>query len=262
MFSFPWSTTTELRSPGHPWPRVTTRRQRGATPIPFHVDSLSLSLSPRYRFSLFRLRKSSAHVRTYVRNVRRSGEKDAASAHSDEREGGGKRVELLTYCYLGNSTKCSSPIPFTPYSSLSPSPSSLTPIFRVSHSPCTSLCTLPPLSLSLLPPFFFSSFFRSCTLSLLLSCSVHPLFHGPSRQSAARFGRRCNRLRTNKDIEHGYDRSPACRTLKREDHVESRILVETRAPRLRFSVVFRRVERVVVSNPERSSPRIRAGTYF
>ena len=106
----------------------------------------------------------------------------------------------MTYCYLGNSTKCSSPIPFAPSAPSSPSSSSSspTPIFRVSHSRCTSLCTPPRRSLSPLPPFFSSFFFARapflfCFLVRCTLCST-----GRGRQSAARFGRRCNRLRKTK----------------------------------------------------------------
>lgn len=74
-----------------------------------------------------------------------------------------KGVELLTYCYLGNSTKCSSPTP----------------------SPCRRLSLF--LRFSLSSPFLHSpstpSFSFACFFSLVhpfsfLSCSVHSLFYG------------------------------------------------------------------------------------
>lgn len=142
----------------------------------------------------------------------------------------------MTYCYLGNSTKCSSPIPSSPRHPPA-SPSSPTPIFRVSHSPCTSLCT-PPRRFPCLPFFFLLFFARAPFLfCFLVRCTLCSTGRAASLQRdsvgvATAYEQtktsspsvvasvRCTRVSI-------YRRSPAIASMpnaKREDHVDSRIL--------------------------------------
>lgn len=97
----------------------------------------------------------------------------------------------MTYCYLGNSTKCSSPTP--PHLSLSLflSPP---PIF-----PASFLAQLGPLrhpsAILLLFRFLFFSFFFSPVQPFLFPFLFDALsVPRPGRQSAARYGRGCKHL--------------------------------------------------------------------
>lgn len=144
-----------------------------------------------------------------------------------------KGVELLTYCYLGNSTKCSSPTP----------------------SPCRRLSLF--LRFSLSSPFLHSpstpSFSLACFFSLVhpfsfLSCSVHSLFYGRAASlqrgsvGVASISRTKKKLPSFRGCTHasiwtnGSTDDSYTDTL--ENHVESYIFLETRTPGVRFSVTF------------------------
>lgn len=121
----------------------------------------------------------------------------------------------MTYCYLGNSTKCSSPTP--PHLSLSLflSPPPIFPAsFLAPRSP-----PLPPSHPPLSFPFFFFFFFACATLSLpfLVRCTLCSTA-GPPVCSEVRSGLQAPRGKNNPRVFADARASQSLRPLDQLDH--------------------------------------------